>query len=50
MPWDKEVKIWGKFKGCLRKYLKLDKIAVSNFLAGFMLLVVLFNTICLLYE
>ena len=28
-PWDKELIIWKKFKGCLRKCLKLDKIAKS---------------------
>ena len=49
-PWDKELEIWRKFKGCLRKCLKLDKLAKSSILEGFMLLIVLFNTIMLLYE
>ena len=29
-PWDKELKIWKKIKGCLRKYLKLDVLAKSS--------------------
>ena len=47
-PWDKELKIWKKIKGWLRKKLKLDLIAKSPRLEYLMLMIVLVNTIMIL--